>query len=65
MSTECGNQEVYRNCADVAIITTTGGFEPFGVIPTVPTSQNVNPYALKLWNKTKKGEITKETLVVR
>ncbi|EFX74850.1 hypothetical protein DAPPUDRAFT_306952 [Daphnia pulex] len=65
MAIGCGNQEVYRNCADVAIITTTGGFEPFGVIPTVPTSQNVNPYALKLWNKTKNGEIKEETLVVR
>ena len=60
----CGNQETYRNCADVAIITNTGGFEPFGLIPAIPTSQSVNPYAIKWWSTTKSG--TKEqTLVVR
>ncbi|KAK4030565.1 Uncharacterized protein APZ42_023344 [Daphnia magna] len=62
----CGKQEIYRNCADVVIISNTGGFEPFGLIPTIPTSQNVNPYAIRLWNNNAHhGTHTEETLVVR
>ncbi|XP_046630908.1 uncharacterized protein LOC124310859 [Daphnia pulicaria] len=60
----CGNQETFKNCADVAIITNTGGFGPAGVVPSAPTSLQDNPYAIKLLNMTKKG-VQEQTLVVR
>lgn len=60
----CGNQETFKNCADVAIITNTGGFGPAGVVPSAPTSLQDNPYAIKLLNVTKKG-VQEQTLVVR
>lgn len=60
----CGNQETFRNCADVAIITNTGGFGPSGVVPAAPTSLHDNPYAIKLLNVTQKG-VQEQTLVVR
>jgi hypothetical protein len=60
----CGNQETFKNCADVAIITNTGGFGPAGVVPSAPTSLQDNPYAIKLLNVTMKG-VQEQTLVVR
>lgn len=35
-SVGCGNQETFVNCADVGIITNTGGFGPSGLTPITP-----------------------------
>lgn len=60
----CGKQETFRNCADVAIITNTGGFGPAGFVPQAPTSLMDNPYAIKFVNLTSKG-VEEQALVVR
>jgi len=62
----CGQQETFRNCADVAIITNTGGFGPNGIVPAAPTSLTDNPYAVRVLvynNETK--EATTQPLIVR
>ena len=62
----CGNQETFRNCADVAIITNTQGFGPAGLVPAAPTRLEDNPYALKISTYNASTHTVKEeTLVVR
>lgn len=60
----CGNQEMYRNCADIAIVSNIEEFGPIGHIPMIPISQHHNPYAIKLENSVQHG-INENTLVVR
>jgi hypothetical protein len=62
----CGKQETFRNCADVAIITNTGGFGPSGFVPAAPTSLNDNIYAIKIikTNSTT-NSVEEQALVVR
>lgn len=60
----CGKQETFKNCADVAIITNTGGFGPTGIVPAAPNNVFDNPYAIRIVNITQKG-VEEKTLVVR
>jgi len=65
-SVGCGQQETFRNCADVAIITNTGGFGPLGVVPSAPSSLDDNPYAVRITSIDKQtGLIKQKPLVVR
>lgn len=62
----CGKQETFRNCADVAIITNTGGFGPSGFVPAAPTSLNDNIYAIKiLKTNSTTNSVEEQALVVR
>ena len=62
----CGKQETFRNCADVAIITNTGGFGPVGLVPAAPTTLNDNIYAIKIMKTNSTTNSNEEqALVVR
>merc|ERR1712137_1357621 len=40
-SVGCGNQETFVSCADISILTNTGGFGPSGLTPVSPPNQSV------------------------
>lgn len=62
----CGQQETFRNCADVAILTNTYGFGPHGVVTAPPKAVNDNPSVERLIDDEPWISVNaKEQLVVR